>query len=205
MLFSYPKDTFLSFQKFFLFALFVAIGLYSFYFFQEKKIFSDFSLSEPIHIEPIVIPDSVKEDSNSEILEKLKLATKEVFKNAQPSEDEIAQEVLVTLKALLIKNREDKRKKQKELLIEKEHKKREELKKKALARKKRLKKDRMLVKKRAESKKKECARKKRLEDESKIENFQEYEISEEKDDNFDDLPFVETLGVISVSKPFTKN
>ena len=213
MVFVYPKDIFLSLQKIFLLALFVAIGLYAFFILEEKSSFEIF-VSEPIHIEPIVIPNLVKEDSNSEILEKLKLATKEVFKNAQPSEDEVAQEVLVTLKALLSKTQEDKkqkemdekikREKQKELLIEKEHKKRTELKKKALARKKRLKKERMLVKKREEAKKKEFARKKRLEDKSKIENSQEYESSEEKD-NFDNLPFVETLGVINVSKPFTKN
>ena len=278
-------------QKTFLLALFIPIGLYSFSLFQEKAS-SEVSVSKPIMIEPIVIPNSVKEESNAEILEKLKVATKEVFENAEPSEDEVAEEVLIVLKAL-IKSREDKeqrvldekikRENQKKFLLQKEREKRERLerkrerakkkllKQKALARKKEQAK-RKLAKKRAYAKKKELARKKKLqekrrlvkkrklekkalsfssktkstkiktvkkdillgvqqgiytlskekersfqnlavvsksktfvlEERPKIKNPKQYQGSQPKV-NFDELPWVETLGVINVSKPFLKH
>ena len=181
-------------QKTFLLSLLFPIGLYSFSLFDEKTS-SETTVSKPIIIEPIVIPISVKEESNAEILEKLKVATKEVFKNAEPSEDEVAEEVLVALKALL-KSREDKkqrvidekikREKHKELLRTKEREKRERierqrerakkklLKQKELARKKEQAK-RKLAKEKASAKKKELARKKRLEEKRRLVKKRELE------------------------------
>ena len=178
----------------FLLALFIPIGLYSFSLFEEKPS-SEVFVSKPIIIEPIVIPNSVKEESNAEILEKLKVATKEVFENAEPSEDEVAEEVLVALKAL-IKSREDKkqrvidekikREKQKELLRQKEREKKENLererervkkkllKQKELARKKEQAK-RKLAKERAYAKKKELARKKKLQEKRRLVRKRELE------------------------------
>jgi hypothetical protein len=175
-------------QKTFLLSLLFPIGLYSFSLFEEKPS-SETSVSKPIIIEPIVIPNSVKEESNAEIIEKLKEATKEVFENAEPSEDEVAKEVLIALKALL-KSREEnkqrmldekiKREKQKELLQQKEREKRKKLerkrerakkkllKQKELARKKEQAK-RKLAKEKASAKRKELARKKRLEEKRKLE------------------------------------
>jgi len=250
-------------QKTFLIIISIALVLYAFFMFNEKLL-PQVSVSKPIHIEPIIIPPSVKEDSDDEILEKLKLVTKEIFKNAQPSEDEIAQEVLLTLKALL-KSKKEEDNKQKDidkkrelakikLLKEKEFiRKKEELRKKEYAReldrKKKLEeKKRLASKKDLEEKiilfiapkinhEKEKTIKESIilgeqqdiytlskEEEKKFHNLEivsesETFILEEKtkiknpiankeseiEVNLDDLPLVETLGVINVSKPFLKN
>jgi len=289
-LFLYPKDNLLSIQKIFLLALFIPIGVCSFSLFEEKES-SKISVSKPIIIEPIVIPNSVKEESNAEILKKLKVATKEVFENAEPSEEEVAEKVLVALKALM-KSREDERQRvidekikherQKKLLRQKKRKKREKLerkrerakkkllKQKELARKKEQKK-RKLAKERAYAKKKELAQKKKLQEKRRLvkkreldkkalslapqitqikvkmvnegvllgkqqdiytlskdekRSFKNLEIvskseifileerpkiknpkedkSIQKEVNFNELPLVETLGIIKISKPFTK-
>jgi len=146
-------------QKTFLLALLVPIGLSSFSLFDEKSS-SETSVSKPIFIEPIVIPKSVKEESNAEILEKLKVATRETFKNAEPSEEEVAVEVLSQLRALA-KSRE--REKQRVLEEEKKReKKRELLRKKELAKKKRLQREKEIAKKKRLQRKKEVAKRKEL-------------------------------------------
>jgi len=191
-LFLYPKDNLLSVQKMFLLALFIPIGLCSFSLFEEKES-SEIAVSKPIIIEPIVIPNSVKEESNAEILEKLKVATKEVFKNAEPSEEEVAEKVLVALKALM-KSREDekqrvidekiKHEKQKKLLRQKEREKREKLERKRERAKKKLlkqkefvrkKEQKKLLKERAYAKKKELARKKKLQEKRRLVKKRELE------------------------------
>jgi hypothetical protein len=142
----------------FLFSLLFPIGLYSFSFFEEKPA-SETSVSKPIIIEPIVIPSSVKEESNAEILNKLKEVTKEVFKNAEPSEDEVAEEVLGTLKVLA---------KSRTLEEEKNRLKRERIRKKKLAekreriRKKKLAEKRERIRKKKLAEKRERIRKKKL-------------------------------------------
>ena len=171
-------------QKTFLFALFLPIGLYSFSFFSDKSS-SEETVSKPTIIEPIVIPHSVKEESSAEILAKLKVATKEVFENTEPSEEEVAKEVLASLRAL-VKSRErekqrvieeeKRRKKLKELKQKREQEKRKErLRKRELEKKKRLIREKELAKKRAyvkrqeQAKRKELARKKRLEVKRRLE------------------------------------
>ena len=127
--------------------------LFSFSLF-DKEPPSNVSKPKPIYIEPIVIPKFVKEENDIEILEKLKEATKEAFENAEPSDSEVADEVLSRLRALA-KSREEKEKALKR--------KRELEKKKALARKRELEKKKALAQKRELEKKKALARKRELE------------------------------------------
>lgn len=183
-MFVYSKDTLLFIQKTFLFALFLPIGLYSFSFFSDKSS-SEETVSKPTIIEPIVIPHSVKEESSAEILAKLKVATKEVFENTEPSEEEVAKEVLASLRAL-VKSRErekqrllkeeNKRKKLKELKRKKEQekkkerlRKREREKRKRLIREKELAKKKAYLKRKEQAKRKELARKKRVEEKRRLE------------------------------------
>ena len=171
-------------QKTFLFALFLPIGLYPFSLFSDKTSAEE-TVSKPIIIEPIVIPPSVKEESNAEILAKLKIATKEAFEHIEPSEDEVAKEVLARLTAL-VKSREreeqrviEEEKKRKELIELKRKKeqekrkarlrKREREKKKRLLREKELAKKRAYAKKQEQIKRKALARKKRLEAKRRLE------------------------------------
>ena len=171
-------------QKTFLFALFLPIGLYPFSLFSDKTSAEE-TVSTPTIIEPIVIPASVKEESDAEILVRLKEATKEVFEHAEPSEDEVAKEVLASLTAL-VKSRErekqrvieeeKRRKKLKALKRKKEQekrkarlRKREREKKKRLFEEKERAKKRAYVKRKEEAKRKEFARKKRLDAKRRLE------------------------------------
>ena len=179
----YSKDTLLFIHKTFLFALFLPIGLYPFSLFSDKPSTEE-RVSKPIIIEPIVIPPSVKEESNIEILEKLKVATQEAFEHSEPSEDEVAKEVLARL-TVLVKSREreqqrvieeEKRgKKLKELKRKREQKKRKaRLEKREREKRKRLAQEKARAKKRAyakreEAKRKALARKKRLEAKRRLE------------------------------------
>lgn len=93
--------------------LLVTIGLYIFSTIEEQEVFS-----ESIYIEPIVIPKKVvEEDNDSEILNKLKLATEEVFKNSELSKEVEADEVLTVLQQF---EKEREAKFQRELEIERE-------------------------------------------------------------------------------------
>ena len=213
----------MSVQTVFIVTFFISIVL-SFFSFFEKELSSEVPISKPIIIEPIVIPKSVKEESNDEILEKLKLVTKEAFENAEPSEEEVAEEVLVILKSFVKvieseKKKELARKKKQE---EKHLKKKIELKKKKktpIVQKKinppivkHLKEDDILL-----EKQQNIYTLPREEEES-FKNIEVFSTLEErpeikspkatqtlqKEIDLEELPLVETLGVINVSKPFLK-
>ena len=233
----------MSIQTIFILTIFISIVL-SFFSFFEEKISSEVPVSKPIIIEPIVIPKSVKEESNDEILEKLKLVTKEAFENAEPSEDEVAKEVLLILKSFVKVIESEKEK----TLLEKRKeitRKKKLLKVKELARKKKLAKEKRLKKKIELKKKKALPVAMKispvivkdavvLEEEQDIytfskeeeENFNNLEVVSQsttftleetpkiknpkqyhdvqQEVNLEELPLVETLGVINVSKPFLK-
>ena len=120
---------------------FIALGFYIFPSLEQEE---DIQL---IYIEPIVIPEqAIEEDKESEILEKLKLATEEALEQSRLSEEE-AMEVLVNLKRI----DEEKR----VALVEK----RAEEKRVALAKKRAKEKRVALAKKRAEEKRVALAKK----------------------------------------------
>jgi len=218
----------LSVQTVFIVTFFISIVL-SFFSFFEKELSSEVPISKPIIIEPIVIPKSVKEESNDEILEKLKLVTKEAFENAEPSEEEVAEEVLVILKSFVKvieseKKKELARKKKQE---EKHLKKKIELKKKKktpIVQKKinppivkHLKEDDVVVEKQQNiytlpREEEESFKNIELFSKSKIFTLEERPNIKspretqtlQKEIDLEELPLVETLGVINVSKPFLK-
>jgi len=144
---------------------FIALGFYIFPSLEQEE---DIQL---IYIEPIVIPEqAIEEDKESEILEKLKLATEEALEQSRLSEEE-AMEVLVNLKrideekrvALVEKRAEEKRvalaKKRAEEKRVALAKKRAEEKRVALAKKRAKEKRVALAKKRAEEKRVALAKK----------------------------------------------
>jgi len=146
----------------FLILLVVTILVYIFFLIEEKNKIT------PIYIEPIVIPKKViKEDNSSEILEKLKMVTDEVFENSELSTDMEAGAVLSKLKELeekraeIIKEKLEKERIEKERVLALE----KELKKRELARKHKIEKERAIALKRELARKKELAQKEKIEKE----------------------------------------
>jgi len=132
---------------------FIALGFYIFPSLEQEE---DIQL---IYIEPIVIPEqAIEEDKESEILEKLKLATEEALEQSRLSEEE-AMEVLVNLKRIDEEKRValvEKRAEEKRVALAK---KRAEEKRVALAKKRAKEKRVALAKKRAEEKRVALAKK----------------------------------------------
>ncbi len=174
-------------QRFFLSILLFTTALYPF------SIFSKNEESKPIIIKPIIIPKSVKEEDNNEILEKLKKETKETFNNAELPKNEVAKEVIDTLKKATkdIKSKEEKKIKKKKN-------------KKVFNKIKNAKKRRKITKQKKLKRKKKIAEK--IEVSKKIKTVKEgiilgeqptiYTLSKEEAKNFHNWE------VISESKPF---
>jgi len=201
------------------------MGIYLFLLFTQEELDN----RESIFIDPIIIPTkNIQEDEDFEILEKLKVATDAVLNKSGLSEEEEAIEILAILKSFEQRRTE---KLMQELLVKKRAKERAEaiVKKRAKERAEAIVKKR--AKERAEAivKKRVILGDQHdlhilSTDEAKI--FKNLEIvseskpfvlegkleikspkkysGAEKEIDFEALPFVETLGVVSVSKPFVK-
>lgn len=195
----------LFFKKNFIYIIFF-ITIYILYIFKDK-IRDRREVYEPIIIEPIVIPSIVKEESNIEILNRLKEATRETFENSTIYDKRVADEVLTILQHTI------QSKKFKNNIVKDIHKKVE---KKKVSIKKRIK----VIRKVKLKNRKNIVNKKKLKKitkitqkiELKVENKPKVVTSkhrkediEEENIKLEDLPLVETLGIVSVSKPFTIN
>jgi hypothetical protein len=155
---------------------------------------------QTIYIEPVIIPKKIiKEDDDSKILEKLKLASEKVLKKLELSEEEEANEVLGKLKEfekkqeqVLNKGKEAERKR---VLA----KKREAERKRVLAKKREAERERVLAKKREAEIERVLVKNKECEERIKIELGVQNDLhtlsSREED-------FFKHLEVVSQSEPF---
>ncbi len=186
------------FQKFFLYTIFLIFIFFLFYIFYDEFEVRE-EIDTPIYIEPIVIPSLVKEESDIEILEKLKDATRETFNNSNYYDDKVADEVLGILKEV-VKNKNIK----KDISFKYENRVKKELKKIKIASDKK----KLEYKKRVKDKKRELEKRKSIVIEKRVEQSKIDRLSKEnieEDIKLEDLPLVETLGVVEISEPFTLN